>query len=470
MSTGDLTYPETATTRMRAERPSDDAHDRSPFAKDRDRLLYSDAFRNLSGKSQVVPVSSLGPYHNRMTHSIRVAQLGRRLAEALRSPDAPNGAIAAPDPDLVELACLAHDIGHPPYGHVGERALLSAVDAAMGTPAEFLAAGGFEGNPQTLRLLSRLEQKHHGSDLSNGSWTGLNLTAASLDAVTKYPWKRESLRMRKWGAYPGDADVLDKARSLTGGTPIEPHAMPCFEAQLMEWCDDVSYAVHDFDDFCRAGMIPVNLLFPAVRTEETEKEWADFREFVSQQWESKPSLPSDYEAIDQIRDSLMSEVDCLATDRVYDDTAMDRRRSTQRSSRLVRHFVNEISAGDGLPMLHHGSLHIRSDPQDNARLRAQCSLLKEITRKYVIRAPIVQETRAEQDRTVLELFDMLMASPSGVPSLYLEVASSDPGLKDDLQVQVRATSDYIASLTEPLAQKRHADLLNSLSAHVSVPQ
>ena len=99
---------------------------RGPFGRDRDRILYSSAFRRLAGKTQVLAASELGDYHNRMTHSLKVAQLGRRLAEYLRFQSGPGS--EAPNPEIVEAACLAHDLGHPPFGHAGEEALRDVAD------------------------------------------------------------------------------------------------------------------------------------------------------------------------------------------------------------------------------------------------------------------------------------------------------------------------------------------------------
>jgi dGTPase len=240
--------------RYRAETGGDA---RSPVEKDRDRIIHASAFRRLQGKSQIFGVGLTDFFRTRLTHSLECAQIGGGIAERVKSKHWSDVVEKEADfTPLVQAACLAHDLGHPPFGHNGERALRKKMKEYNGTL--------FEGNAQSFRIVTAIEPKEFGRT-RNGTdrWVGLNLTRATLKAMTKYPWGEDDGRTYhrgrlKFGLFREPADeeyfewVWDTERPQR-----------TIATSVMDVADDIAYATHDFEDGVWAEMIPLHLLVRA---------------------------------------------------------------------------------------------------------------------------------------------------------------------------------------------------------------
>jgi dGTPase len=227
---------------------------RNTFQRDRDRVLYTSAFRRLAWVTQVVSSEEGEPFHNRLTHTLEVAQIGRRLAEKFRCEQSEMAKkLGDVDPDVVEAAALAHDMGHPPFGHTAEEQLRKCMKGVG-------VCDGFEGNAQSFRIVTKLAIRHYDID-------GLNLSRATLNAILKYPWlwlEHPEKYNKKWGAYTTEREEFEWARRFG---PADDHQ--CAEASVIDLSDDIAYAVHDLEDFYRAGLIPLDRL--AIGDDEVDK-------------------------------------------------------------------------------------------------------------------------------------------------------------------------------------------------------
>lgn len=363
---------------------------RSETQRDRDRILYSPEFRRLSGITQVTTAEVGLAVHHRLIHSLKVAQLARRLAERLQSSEAqPSYAhlerVRALDPDGVEAGALAHDIGHPPFGHVAEDAL-----------AEWASGyGGFEGNAQSFRVVTHLA----GGPLPDNDFQGLNLTRMTLNGMLKYPRLRSGAGRvgEKYGAYLDDGATFKWVRRLS---PVEVVAPPdveqrSLEAELMDWADDVTYAVHDLEDFYRAGLIPFALL-SASQAERTR-----FMDSFLQ--------PTDERAATRVSDSSDDELRAAESElferyapllrESFDGSILHEAKIRAFSSQLIGRFVGAIDP-DTAPTPEKPAL-LAIDRGD----RALVALLKELTWYYVINRPALASIQAAQKSIIKSLCD-----------------------------------------------------------------
>jgi dGTPase len=376
---------------------------RSPYERDRARVLHSAALRRLAAKTQVVGVGVDDFPRTRLTHSLECAQIGRELGAALGA-----------DPDIVEAACLAHDLGHPPFGHTGEEALADAVEIA----------GGFEGNAQSFRILTRLEAKTY--DEKFGS-VGLNLTRAVLDASVKYPWQRRE-GTPKYGVYADDTDAFAWVRQ---SRPAGGEARS-LEAQVMDWADDIAYSVHDLEDGIHAGHIK-----PA-QLEDADECAALFA-----------STEENYPGCDRIalEQALLGLQQASWWVRDYDASHRSLIALKRMTSELIARFCS--AAFDATRAAHSGPLHrYDADLLVPGRTRAECALLKGVAARYVMARAGVKEKQARQRELVHEIVAALLARAPDTLDPWLR--SMWDHATDDA-ARMRVVADQVASLTDTSA-------------------
>jgi dGTPase len=383
----------------------------------------------------------------RLTHSLECAQIGRELGAALGC-----------DPDLVDAACLAHDLGHPPFGHNGEAAL---AEVAAG-------CGGFEGNAQSLRLLTRLEPKVPGA--------GLNLTRATLDATLKYPWlagpgmaelpggptPRNPPRATTRGEHPsGVPPVADANGEAPGGLPRKygayaddaetfawirdsaPPGRPCLEAQIMDWADDVAYSVHDLEDGLHAGLITLPALAdPAERNSVVELTTAEY---------CTPGSVTPAE-LSKVFDELLALPCWPATfDAGLQSLAGLKNLTSELIGRLsgAAHQATVAASGDQ-PLTRYAA-----DLVVPRRQRLECALLKGVTARYVMSRAGAAERQARERELIMELAAAVRIGAPGTldPALRpaYAAASTDAG-------RLRVVVDQVASLTDTSAVAWHGRL------------
>ncbi len=393
--------------------PEEHSSRRSDFARDRARLLHSSALRRLAAKTQVLsPAAGLDFARNRLTHSLEVAQVGRELATSLGL-----------DPDVVDTACLAHDLGHPPFGHNGERALNTwAADI-----------GGFEGNAQTLRLLTRIEPKVFGPD---GRSYGLNLTRASLDASCKYPWPETSSvgdpsGRAKFGFYEDDVAAFHWLRAGA------PDRRLCIEAQVMDLSDDIGYSVHDFEDAVVSGYIDVQALGARVNHDalvDSMFAWIGGEL-------NHDELIAAFDRLDSL-DVWLEE---------WDGSRMAQGRLKNLTSQLIGRFaaaaVQATRTQDGGSLIRFGA-----DIIVPREIRAEIAVLKGIVAAFVMSKNTRQPIYTQQRQVLTELATTL---------LHRGQTALDPGFAADWRAATtdvgrkRAVVDQVASLTDQSAMAWH---------------
>lgn len=414
-------YDDADRERWVTERPKSKA--RTAFERDRARLVHSSALRRLGAKTQVLGPGTDDFVRTRLTHTLEVAQVGRELGKSLGC-----------DPDVVDTACLAHDLGHPPFGHNGERGL---AELAKGI-------GGFEGNAQTLRLLTRLEPKVINTETGRG--VGLNLTRASLDASVKYPWGFQQGPLRldgrptpKFGVYPDDQPVFDWLRE--GATP----GVKCLEAQVMDLADDISYSVHDVEDAIVGGKLDLEVLQSSEARQQVVA--------AIDTWYGEDITPD--ELSDAIARMEREELWVFGYDGSRRALAALKDSTSELIGRFCRaaHEATRAEYGDG-PLTRYAAQLVV--PRET---RAEILVLKGLAVTYVMAPREQQPLYVRQREIVTKLVEVLYETG---PHELEPALAEDWLLAADDDARLRVAIDQVASLTDLSAISWYSRLIRPL--------
>jgi len=416
---------------------------RTAFERDRDRVLYSSAFRRLEGITQVVGADHGTVFHNRLIHSIKVAQIGVSLAQQLTARHEQLKGMV--DPRVVECACLAHDLGHPPFGHTGEKELNRLLEEAGDHD-------GFEGNAQSFRIVIKLSARFLDHD-------GLNLTRASLAAILKYPWLRDSKnpdRKKKWGAYRIDQEAFDFATKDLQGKSIE--------AAIMDMADDLTYSVHDLEDFYRAGLIPLGTLY-LTGCATPDPPYGESRKLVDDVVDNWWKRPEERKEAQGRVEAALKRVLGLLPFSLHDQYQGRRDQRCELrfwSSQLLSRYINGVKLRDEGKKMEIALLGENKEEENN--LQDEVLVLKGITRLYAHRNPALAAQQFGQRRILRELFQDLSRVLQDkelhdvVPVKFRHLVMEWQKGKDREARMARVVADCIASMTEEEAILLHQRL------------
>lgn len=411
------------------QRPGDR---RTPWQRDRARVLHSAAFRRLQSKTQIMNVGENDFYRTRLTHSLEAAQIGASLINQL-TYSAPAGLhYLLPDLNLIEALCLAHDIGHPPFGHGGETAL----------NYKMLASGGFEGNGQTFRIVGRLESYHaeHGMDLTRRTLLGLLkypvlMPKLSAPKAQKNPgslsqWKpakalfQDDADLLHWVLEPlseSDREAFQSVETLSQ-SPWQRSIYKSFDASLMELADDIAYGVHDLEDAVVTGTLK-------------EQHW--------------------HTHMDRLLQALPAELSILMqklSEQLFSDQHHERKNAI---GALVNIFVTTVSISESLPHAHEPLVRYNATLPDVER--ALLNALKAVVFEHVINQPSIQQLRYRSQNMLLNLFDAFHAEPLRLLP-HNTRARWELAAQQSPQAADRILCDYIAGMTDDYAERMYRNL------------
>jgi len=365
--------------------PEPESRTRNPFERDRDRIVHSTAFRRLRGKTQVFVAHEGDHYRTRLSHSLEVAQIARTVARQMGLDD-----------DLAETLGIAHDLGHPPFGHTGEDVLDACMEGYQ----------GFDHNAQTLRVLTKLERKYPAFD-------GLNLTWETLEGVVKHNGP-----LIRYGATLQDLPVAIQEYVATHDLDLESWPGP--EAQVAAFSDDIAYNNHDIDDGLRAGLFTLS----------------EIRADVPMVERVLTTVERDYPGIDEFRTSaemVRRLIGVLADDLVWE--------STNRLNELKPQTPEDIRAA-GKPII--GFSDVMNEHQ---------SVLRRFLMQRMYRHWKVNRSRSHAKRILRELFELFLGEPELLPPSWQQGGDGPRG-----QRTARRVCDYIAGMTDDYAIEEHRRL------------
>ena len=401
-------------------RPASDEA-RSPFERDRSRIIHSAAFRRLQGKTQVFATGEGDFYRTRLTHSLEVAQIAKGLALRLGA-----------NPELVEAVALIHDIGHPPFGHAGEDELKKLMKKF----------GGFEANAQNVRILTKLESK-------STEYEGLNLTRAVLDGQLKYkiPYPKDTKKF----IYGESMDLVtwasEDARSEIDGLPADAKS---FECEIMDWADDIAYAIHDLEDSIRTGYIGTSAFKTEgdIRTEEAINE-------VMKRYKKQDNVWEICETLFGIIHKWDPDLQLFGSTAKHHDQKAHRK---QLTSKLIERYVKATNRCDwevvsNNPISYRYLYSVRVP----ICYRVEVALIQELVRKFVIDSPQVRTLEEKGKHIIRCLFRKYMQDDIGhqlLPNDWRELLPNDYTKKE----KARVVCDYISGMTDDYAQRTYAKL------------
>lgn len=406
--------------RLYEQQPKRDGDKRSEYQRDRARIMHSAAFRRLQGKTQVMGVGEGDFHRTRLTHSIEVAQIGYGILEVLQANKEQHPEKIRewlPHRDLIEAACLAHDLGHPPFGHKGEQALHRAM----------VDHGGFEGNGQTLRILTRLEKYRERGK-------GIYPTRRLLLGVLKYPCPMDAFDVENHKSKPpkcyhneekpivewvleGFSDSDKKSFTTTSNGKPKHHSFDC---SILELADDIAYGIHDIEDIIARGLCSSEEL-----RDEIEKAFAAIGGTLRH---GETTFHADL-----VSNGLLG-------------SSFDRK---QMVSNLVNLFITSVSVKEDEDYMHPLLRFNAGLPDTHEELLKK---LKGLAYELVIRKAKVQQLERRGQRVVSRLYLELLSAPK----LLIPQGSWEDGVDDS--TTERRVCDYVAGMTDAYAEKLYKRL------------